>query len=167
MKNVVIGHHQKAGDFDMKRLCYVFAALLALYAAPALALENCDSGSWYDPDRAGEGINLEVTDSTVVMYFYTYSEGSHAFYVGVGDNDDELVELTLYETVPGSLLEFPKEELEVGTAFVEKEEGFLLWSYHLSLDADKVDNGHLPYCVGFHCDGEFVYERLTQPVACQ
>ena len=144
----------------------LIAILALLFAADAYALETCDTGSWYDPDRAGEGINLEVTEGTVVMYFYTYAEGSHAFYVGVGENDDELVELTLYETVPGSLLEFPKEELEVGTAILEKEEGFLLWSYHLSLDADSLGNGHLPYCVGFHCDGDLIYERLTQPVAC-
>ena len=153
---------QFVNRFSFGYLCVAFVLVLAFgFSNTAAALDQCDTGSWYDPGRDGEGINLEVTEDLVVMYFYTYDNIGHTFYVGVGANG-EVVQLELYETYTDR--GFPKGELNVGTATLSLEDGFMLFDYHLNLDT--ASDSPIPYCIGLHCDGQFIYERLTQPIDC-
>ena len=70
----------------------------------------------------------------------------------------------MYETV--DISEFPKVELEVGTAVFEVlDSDTLLFTWNVQLDADRLPEGGIPWCIG--CNGEALLERLTAPVPCE
>ena len=138
----------------------LLASVLLLISGSALGLDECLSGSWYEPATSGQGVNLEVHPEAVVAYFYTYHTGKE-FYVLVGENvedADGVLQLRAFETVGES--SFPKAELEVGYASFELlEDGTLLFQYDFQLDADRLPYAAIPWCIG--CNGTLVLEQLT------
>ena len=53
----------------------ILASLLTVLSGPARAVDigNYHSGSWFDPDRPGHGLSIEVVDAeTAVIYWFTY-----------------------------------------------------------------------------------------------
>ncbi len=136
------------------------ATLLLLLTAPAMALDACMTGSWYAPDRNGEGIVLEILENTTVGYFYTYGSQGRAWYVMVGDEF-----LTVYGTALLSRNPFSVLEVDVGSAIITSiDDNTLRFKYSLTLDVDK--NAAIPWCLNAFCDGDYVYQRLTQPIKC-
>lgn len=156
---------------------YIIALFALLFSFNIYALPNCATGSWYDPAKSGEGLNMEVTEDLVVVYLYTYGAmyddlgyamAGKQFFVAVGENvedEDGFVNLRISETiaVPG----WPKPQLNVGSAKVAVIDGEMLFSYNLTLDADKLlDPGvAIPWCIG--CTRDLVYVKLTNPIQCE
>jgi len=158
----------------MKHFILTLFATLFLFAGNAVALDSCVTGSWYSPERSGEGISIEVTDDLIVAYLYTYGtnwdywSGAKAygkqFFIAVGANDGS--SLSIHETI--TTPEWPKPQLNVGDMTLEMdEEGRLLVALDISLDADRMldPNTAIPWCIG--CSSDLVLNRLTQPIPCE
>lgn len=61
---------------------------------PGYTITPCITGSWYDPERDGEGYNIEIIGSSLepemLVYFYTYDEnGDQMWLVGSGPADGD------------------------------------------------------------------------------
>ncbi len=107
--------------------------VLFLSTAATQALDGSYGGSWWNPDRAGEGIFFEIIDqdgaAAVVAYFFTYdNDGNQAFLVGQGTADGNTVVLDTVITQGGTF----------GDAFDAAAVEFIQWG---TLTAD------------FQCDG--------------
>lgn len=140
---------------------FLLAALL-LISTPLMALDSCLSGSWYTPDRVGEGITLEIAENQVVGYFYTYGSAERAWYVLAGDNDNNI--LTMYGTSKISEKPFAVFQSKVGTAVVtEIDSDNINFSFDIVLDIDDAN----PWCLSGFCKGAYKYTRLTQPIPCE
>jgi len=126
-----------------------------------MAFDACMSGSWFDPERDGEGITLEaLPDGGVLGYFYTYGSQGRAWYVMTGDET-----LTMFGTVKTSNDPFGVLESEVGTAIITAiGPRTLQFTYDLVLDVDR--DATIPWCLGGHCAGSHTYKRITQPRPC-
>lgn len=76
------------------------------------------SGSYYDPARSGQGLNIEVLgNGAVVAYWYTYAAGGQRWYVMQGDVAGDRVALTVYRTEGGVFLDpAPATLVRAGTA---------------------------------------------------
>ena len=143
---------------------WILAALL-LFSGPAMALDPCYSGSWYNPETAGQGFNLEVYEGLVVAYFYSYDDlNNKQFYVGVGPNSEEnpLI-LDVWETV--GTADWPKHSNKIGGFKFDPIDGDnLVVEWGFQLDVDK--NGAIPWCLYDHCRGGMHMYRLTNAGAC-
>ena len=83
----------------------VLAGVLTLWASTSLALDKCDSGSWYDPASNGQGLSVEISETiywdkpNVVVYYYTYDgQGVPFWFVGTGNQTSR--------SDPGVVLDF-------------------------------------------------------------
>ena len=66
-----------------------------------MALDACYTGSWYDTQRDGEGINIEVLEELTVAYFYTFDKNDNqAWFTLLGDKI-----LTMHQTVIPAMAE--------------------------------------------------------------
>ena len=138
------------------------AVLLSLTINTAQALDNCMTGSWYDPERDGEGINIESDGDVTIAYFYTFNRSDKSvWYTMVGGTY-----LAMYDTfkVDDEFKDFRTETKLVGTASLEPL-GFnnIYFQYEFDLE---YKNGVKYYCVGEICKGSYLYRRLTQPIPC-
>lgn len=145
---------------------FILAILFAI-AAPAFAFDECAAGSWFDPARDGEGINVEVLDDQVVAYFYTFDGDRQTWFVMVGDRPESgAVRLGAFQYVKLSESPFEVWEIEVGSASLEYlGAGEMLFSFEFQIDP-YIPNVALPYCLAGHCQGEYIYSRLTGPPDC-
>ena len=143
---------------------WILAALLLL-SGPAMALDKCYSGSWYNPGTEGQGFNLEVYDNLVLAYFYTYDDmDEKQFYVGVGENNpyDPLI-IDVWETYEQP--DWPKGSWKVGGfKFVPNGGDNLYVEWSFQLDVDKPYS--IPWCYYQHCRGALDMVRLTNAGAC-
>jgi len=109
------------------------------------------SGSWYNRDQDGHGLNIEVIDEErTIAYWYTYDfAGSPIWFLFDGVNVDNRVEATVYffeNMFWGQFDPVSINRQELGTATIEFS-----------------DCGHarLTYSMGYFGDGEIPLERLT------
>jgi hypothetical protein len=143
---------------------------LLFFVGTASAMDRCMTGSWYDPSKnLHEGLNLEVTDSTVVAYFYTYrffDKVGQNWVVFAGENGNPAI-IPAYDIVSDGV-EFPTVEYEVGEGTFTQVDNFtLVWSYDFKLNLDQDDpNTVTPWCLNGDCNKSFLYKRLTNPVPC-
>ncbi len=136
---------------------YVLAGILLLLSGSVFALDSCITGSWYSPERDGEGINIEVLEDGDLLYFYTYRNQKQVWFVSIDG--------VIYTTRKGSKEPFSVDTFEVGTSLIEVHDNDnLTFTFKLDLDIDR--NAAIPWCLT-QCYGEYSYERLTQPVKCQ
>lgn len=110
------------------------------------------SGSWYNRDQDGHGLNIEVIDEErSIAYWYTYSFiGSPMWFLFDGVNVDNRIEATVYFFDNMFWGQFDPAGLgrqEVGTAIIEFSD---------------CDHARLIYSLGYYGDGEIPMERLTQ-----
>jgi hypothetical protein len=136
-------------------------SLLLMLSTSVFAVEQCHTGSWFNPDRNGEGINIEFNDGLVVAYFYTFDQdGQQVWYTMVGDRV-----LTIETTViVEDESDFITKTVDSGVADIEIiTDNVLVFKYNLILDNDG-DEFFL--CEGDQCKAERVYERITQPIPC-
>lgn len=136
----------------MKKL---FAIALLAVSANAFALDACFTGSWYDPENPGEGINVEVLDDILVVYFYDES-GQWTFFQG----DEE--KLDMYQPWAGG-------NDDVGDGyFVPVDNNTVEFGFDQLLDLRDVTFWRpIPWCLRSDCERDFVFRRLTQPIPCE
>lgn len=109
------------------------------------------SGSWYNPDQNGHGLNIEVIDSQrSIAYWYTYNiMGNPVWWLLDGVNIDNRIEFIAYEFMGmywGDWNPAGKIRTEVGTVTVEFIDCL---------------TANLTYTLGYFGDGEIPLERLT------
>lgn len=139
----------------MQRLLVILG--LFLFSMNVQALDSCMTGSWYSPDRDGEGINIEVMADTELIYFYTYRNQKQVWYV--------VIDGAIYTTRKRSEEPFEVDSFDIGSAAIEVHDNDnITFVYKLDIDIDR--NAAIPWCLT-QCFGEYEYVRLTQPVACQ
>ncbi|NBB91658.1 MAG: hypothetical protein GVY32_00635 [Gammaproteobacteria bacterium] len=84
--------------------CILLVALLFCSRAAAFEISHAQTAHWYNPDRSGEGLVLEILSAeTAVVYWFTYDEaGNQRWLIDVGDIDgDKITFPTLTETRGG------------------------------------------------------------------
>lgn len=109
------------------------------------------SGSWYNRDQDGHGLNIEVIDEErTIAFWYTYSYyGSPIWFLFDGVNVDNRIEATVYFFDNMFWGQFDPRSLNrqvVGTATIEFSD---------------CDHARLIYSLGYYGDGEIPLERLT------
>lgn len=121
-----------------------------LFALPAMAAQTCLSGSFYDPENPGEGINVEVLEDQTVVYFYR------------ADNDWFIMQDdTVYQNWAGDVTAVGSGSL----AWVDNDN--VTFSYDLLLDIHMISfERPIPWCLRSDCKAELDYVRLTQPNPC-
>lgn len=55
---------------------WFIATLLSLLFAGTV--QAADTGLWFNPARAGEGINIITRDTTLVVFFYSYRDNTYS-----------------------------------------------------------------------------------------
>ncbi|TDR23872.1 choice-of-anchor Q domain-containing protein [Marinicella litoralis] len=117
------------------------------------------SGSFFDPQRSGEGIFIDVIDdNTAVVFFYTYTPSGEQFWlVGSGASING-------NTITANML-YPTATTGFGSQFNSNEIQFSSWG--------EVTITHKPGCneidISYHStvsgygSGELNHVRLTQP----
>lgn len=137
------------------RMKFVLAIILMAIGLNAQASDPIVTGSWYNPDRDGEGISLEVD----VGYFYTYGIRGQSWYVLQKVTPDKFIMWR-----PANLNEAAA---NVGTATVDViDNDTIIFSYRLALDLDKRGLA-FPHCLGGHCSGVYEYIRQTHLMECE
>lgn len=147
----------------------MMAILLLLFTPQAVALDDvCAAGSWYAPERNGEGIVIDVTEKYVAVYFFTHDGNGRDWFLAVGDRslNKELAEVRLdvYETMLLSNVPYETVEYKVGRAWLDFVDiDNLDFSYELTNDFDA-EGG---WCLHVFCKGvEFGYVRPSEPIFC-
>lgn len=142
---------------------FLLAIALLIFAQSSFGLDRCMTGSWYDPERDGEGINIEVLEGQTFGYFYTYGLNNHKVWYLFQGKDDR--NLTMYGTLKTSEDPFKAAEYDVGTASIRVfDEDFMLFEFQLRTDLSE-DNAH-KFCLANYCEGKYLYERITTPIPC-
>jgi hypothetical protein len=116
----------------------------------AEGLDPCMSGSFYDPDAPGEGINVEVLEDQVVVYFY---RADGVWFV--------LQDGEVYQPYAGEIYDVGRGVFEP----ISQDEVY--FSYDLLLDSTQVSQHRpIPWCLRSDCEDEMILQRLTQPIPC-
>lgn len=141
----------------MKR--FLFCILLSLGIVETVqAFDNCMTGSWYDPEISGSGINIEVLDSQVIAYYYRGAGETRDWFTMSGPRpEDDLVGLKFKEFTTGG-------NMVSGDAYIEiLDTNTIQFGYVREFNFNELGSG-IPWCIG--CVGEFQYVRLTAPIPC-
>ena len=97
----------------MKR---VFCLWLLIIACNASAIEiNSElSGSWYNPEQSGHGLNVEVLDENrTLIYWYAYhKDGTPMFLITIANNDGDNASGTTYYSTGMKFGEFNPDDYE-------------------------------------------------------
>ncbi len=113
------------------------------------------SGSWYDPERDGEGFSLQWLDrDEALMTWYTYDlEGNQQWIIGVGSREgDQVVFRELTNSRGG----------QFGAAFDPEDVELVPWgAVTMSLDCDSGLMSYASMLPEFG-EGEFPLQRLTR-----
>lgn len=140
----------------------LLSLLLLLFSFNVFAMDRCMTGSWYDPDFVGQGVNIEVnSDSLVVAYLYAFVEKRQTWWSMVGDRF-----LTMETTVLLDDEDYVSKTLDVGVAEFEViTDDVIYFQYRLLVDVDPFTN-EPKLCLADYCSGEYLLKRLTQPIDC-
>jgi hypothetical protein len=145
----------------MKRLFLLFT-LITLFVTPVLAIDTCLSGSYYNPETSGTGIDIQVRDDKVVLYRFATLGSAPAWWTGVASNDSDLVLVfPMYQTFQGttanvgSLTLIPDE--------FDSTKFYMEWDY--IMDLTNVGST-MRWCLIGDCSGAEDIQVLFQPVPC-
>ncbi len=150
-------------DADFSRPGYRIAQLqISRWVAPVSL-----TGSWYSPDHAGEGFNIEIVEAAagsqnprILVYWYTFTpdgDGKQVWLAGMADVDDEdaFADVEMYLTTGGEFASTSNPDLVTrerwGTlriALGNCEMGQVAW---------QADDPAWP-------DGNYTIRRLSPPV---
>lgn len=131
-------------------------------------LKPSQSGAYYDPDRSGEGLFVELLDDQkALVYFFTYNgwNTSQAWMLGQGQlTGESLVVSKMFRPVGGKFgPNFDPDEVEM--------EEFGMLAFHLPECEDNLEPGSLTISPLDREDFEFMentnYRQLTRIVDCQ
>ena len=137
---------------------FLIVILLLLFTTPAMALDKCMLGSWYDPDRSGEGINLQVVGEITVIHFYTFNyNDDETWFILLGDR---IFTMSSLVKIPDDDEFLTKEKL-VGHAEIEYVSNNAIY---FQFKQDLIyENGRAYECNHETCEGRFLYKRSTEP----
>lgn len=140
----------------MKFLAVIFLALLSSSVlARSEPIDQCMTGSFYDPEAPGEGINIEVGESYTLVYFYRF-DGTWIVLQG-----DEYGDLQAYQNWGDGV-----QNVGVGRLVVIDQDT-VEFSWDLILDLRFISfERPIPWCLHSDCEGIVIYKRLTQPIDC-
>jgi hypothetical protein len=150
-------------------LCLTFLFVMSVLLAN-IAYAECYTGSFYDPDKKGEGFNLESLPNSagLVAYFYTYKFEEEEFFVMLGDDTEEesVFKMKVYDTRMNSSDPYSVSEWDVGWAtFIFSGRDSFEYTVNLQLDMDGYDGDGIPWCIGYGsiggCNWEGQVQRLT------
>lgn len=121
----------------------------------AVSIDACMSGSFYDPEAPGEGINVEVHEDFIIVYFYDAS-GSWMFLQG-DDNG-----LDMYQPYGDGQVH------KVGDGFfIPLNDNEVNFGFDQLLDIrDVTFERPIPWCLRSDCEFDKILTRLTQPIPC-
>ncbi len=117
-----------------------------------------DSGQWYDPDRNGEGIDLEIlSDNKALVFFFTYppagAAGAQTWLFGVGDivgNGIEFADVQLPSLdSDGNIVE--QHWGRIGISFDDCDHATMRWDGPLSWGSHEVPLRHLSQLQNLGC----------------
>jgi hypothetical protein len=98
------------GGNDVKKplLLFAFTCLFLGFNAHAIQITQHMTGSWYNPDQDGHGLNIEVIkENKSVFYWYVYNpDGTPTWLVGRGPHVDGRIEGVAYHNTGGIWGEF-------------------------------------------------------------
>jgi len=145
----------------MKKLLLILT--LFLLSTTAQALDPCMTGSWYDPEQSGFGVNIEAHDVYTASYLYTFDGDSRpVWYVMLGD---KILTMSVAYVLDDD--DFITKEVEVGVAeIIPITDGVIRFRYSLIAEVDP-DGGGVRICRGDHCDGDYIFKQLTRPLECE
>lgn len=147
----------------MKRV--LLSLLLLLAAGSAYGLDKCMSGSYYNPDKNGQGFDLQVSDETIVVYFYGYAGKSHYWFLGNGANQNsEEIYLAAYETSKDDDGEVWYPKVGDMTIFTWEDSAKLTISWNFKYDLDRPIA--IPWCNSM-CKGDETVVALFRPLDCE
>jgi hypothetical protein len=98
------GGTRRSGRMNVSRLTQVMGFPCAGGPEPPLIADMDLSGSWYDPNRSGEGFSIEVlSNQQVLAFFFSYdTEGAHRWFFGTGEFEDgKIVFPEMFTTLGG------------------------------------------------------------------
>ncbi|NNK37470.1 MAG: hypothetical protein HKP03_03250 [Xanthomonadales bacterium] len=140
----------RTGRMELSRLTRVMGIPCAAIGAPVFETAR-ESGSWYDPQRSGEGFTIEVMfNNEVLAFWFSYdTEGNRRWFFGTGIFEgDRIVFPEMYTTLGGIFGDgFNMDDVEVNSwgsmemelncttgsvSFEPTEEGFPSGSYELA-----------------------------------
>jgi hypothetical protein len=136
----------------------VILAIALCASFSAHALDTCLSGSWFNPERSGEGMDINITEDVVVAYWFGHLDGT-AWFVAVGPNDGAKVQLDIYQTLEGGDEKIIEDK--IGEMQISHDE-FMLIDYQLHLDLRQLgaENIAIPWCLSQFCSGSWQYSSL-------
>ncbi len=125
------------------------------FSTPLFALDSCLSGSWYNPDNPGSGIDVQVLENQTVAYYFAYGSAGQAWYVMLGE--DQNLRMISTSRQGNDVSEF-----DVGSARIEPiDNNTISFSYDIIIDASTRS-----WCLSWFCSDELIYKRLTTPIPC-
>jgi hypothetical protein len=127
-------------------------------AEAVVTVDACITGSWFDPENNGEGINVEVLpNGTIVVYFYRKADVSWVLLTGDYNG------LVAYQP-------FADRVDEIGDGYIkviDEDTVEFGWDFGLYLAPSNWDEDTvIPWCLNGSCEGVVEYTRLTQPIPC-
>ena len=136
--------------------------VLLMVSGSAFALPACMTGSYFDPEQAGFGVNIEAYEKITAAYLYTFDKDFRPiWYVMVGD---EVLTMSVTYVIDDKV--FITREVDVGVAeIIPLADGVIRFRYTLIAEVDP-DGGKLSLCRGEHCTGDFVFKQITRPIPC-
>jgi hypothetical protein len=140
---------------------FLFGTLL-VFASTGWALDPCYSGSYYNPETVGTGIDIQVSEDIVAVYRYGYL-GTPNYWVGATENIGDFIEVDMSATrylEDGTITEFV-----VGDVTLAPTETGLHFTWHWSLDLRR--DTAIPWCLGEQCVGEEELIPLFNPTPCE
>lgn len=142
----------------------LLSTLLILLSTSAMALPDNFTGSWFDPEQPGFGINVDPNSGDTVAYFYSHDHYNRPiWWVMVGDEVLTMSVTYVIENGPPKILK----EIDVGVAeIIPLAHGIIRFRYTLIAEVDPY-TGDLSLCDGPHCDGDYIFQQGTQPVVCE
>jgi hypothetical protein len=135
-------------------------AILLMSSTNVVALNQCYSGAWYDLERPGEGINLDISvKGQLSGFFYTFATTSHVWFAMNGKPSD----MTMYAVQKTSVDPWKATEFEVGAATILPiTDDMIVFTYALHTDIYHLGD----WCLKGYCSGQYVYTRITKPITC-
>lgn len=111
------GGARRSGRMNVSRLTQVMGFPCAGGPEPPLTAEMNLSGSWYDPNRSGEGLTIEVlSNQQVLAFFFSYdTHGARRWFFGTGEFEEGKIVFPEMFTTQGGIFGagFDPEAVEV------------------------------------------------------
>jgi len=147
---------------------FILSLVLIFFSANAFSQDLCMSGSWYDTERDGEGIHLQIADTFLYGYIFEHRPGGMEWFTFLADRTEDTIAddymiATLYRTVKLSESPYSSYSYPVGTVDMDFiDSGHITFVKDIKYDLMKLHdpNVSIPWCLA-GCTKTYEYVRLT------